>query len=259
MVSMQRRFNSTGRMRIPRSRIEITLQEPLDRGGFPVASVTADLAGLDLPNSATVEIEAYFRSSSMRFQCGTVASISVPPSMVLSEIDRGGAVRFRLLVIDAVKTGRIIAAADGLRSSRDRNSPDRQSLLPLRETDLGDQLWKVDVDYRTGPTLLINGTIPGLASKLREQALLQGIILPHALRVILGELGRAEADEEDDVWRRNWRTFLHALDLPAEPDDSEDPESLENWIEQAVDMFCAQKNFANRVKFDGSKASEDHA
>jgi hypothetical protein len=75
-------------------------------------------------------------------------------------------------------TGRIIAAADSLRPARDRNSPDRQSLLPLRETDLGDQLWKIDVDYRTGPTLLINGTIPGFASKLREQALLQGLVLP---------------------------------------------------------------------------------
>lgn len=88
-------------------------------------------------------LEAYFRSSSMRFPCGTVASIAVPSSMELSEIDRGGAIRFRLLVIDADQTGRIIATADGLRPVRDRNSPDRQSLLPLRETDLGDQLWKV--------------------------------------------------------------------------------------------------------------------
>ncbi len=127
--------------------------------------------------------------------------------MELSEIDRGGAVRFRLLVIDADQSGRIIAAADGLRPARERNSPDRQSLLPLRETDLGDQLWKVDVDYRTGPTLLVNGTIPGLASRLREQPLLQGLILPHALRMILAELGQGQSDEEDDIWRKDWRTL----------------------------------------------------
>jgi hypothetical protein len=190
MASIQRRFNSTGRTRIPRSHVEINLQEALDAGAFPIASATIDLAGLDLPDSATVELEAYFRSSSMRFPCGTVASTSVPSTMVLSEIDRGGAVRFRLLVTDADRTGRIIAAADGLRPVRDRNSPDRQSLLPLRETDLGDQLWKIDVDFRTGPTLLVNGTVPGLASRLREQALLQGLILPHALRMILMEVGR---------------------------------------------------------------------
>jgi len=259
MASIQRRFNSTGRTRIPRSHIEVKLQEPLDAGGFPVASAKIDLTGLDLPQSAAVEIEAYFRSSSMRFPCGTVASIATPPNMELSEIDRGGAVSFRLLVIDVDQSGRIIAAADGLRPARERNSPDRQALLPLRETDLGDQLWKVDVDYRTGPTLLVNGTIPGLATRLREQPLLQGLILPHALRMILAELGRGQDDEEDDIWRKDWRSFLHALDVAVEPDDPEDPESVEEWIEQVVDVFSAQKNFAHRVKLDGSKLGEDHA
>jgi len=179
--------------------------------------------------------------------------------MELSEIDRGGAVRFRLLVIDADQSGRIIAAADGLRPARERNSPDRQSLLPLRETDLGDQLWKVDVDYRTGPTLLVNGTIPSLASRLREQPLFQGLILPHALRMILAELGRGQGDEEDDIWRKGWRSFLHGLDVPIEPDDPEDHESVEDWIDHAVDVFCALKNFARRAKLEASKPSEDHA
>ena len=183
---MQRRFNSTGRKRIARSHIEIRLQEPLDPGEFPVASAKIDLAGLDLPPSATVEIEAYFRSSSMRFPCGTVGAMAIPSAMELSEIDRGGAVRFRLLIIDAAQSGRIVAAADGLRPADEGDSPDRQSLLPLRETDLSDQLWKVDVDYRTGPTLLVNGSVPGLASRLREQPLLQGLVFPHALRANSG-------------------------------------------------------------------------
>jgi hypothetical protein len=179
--------------------------------------------------------------------------------MELTEIDRGGAVRFRLLVIDSDQSGRIIAAADGLRPARENNSPDRQSLLPLRETDLGDQLWKVDVDYRTGPTLLINGAVPGLASRLREQPLLQGLVFPHALRMILAELGRGQSEEEDDIWRKDWRTFLDTLDVPIEPEDSDDPESLEDWIEHAIDVFSAQKNFANRAKVEGLKQDDDHA
>jgi hypothetical protein len=259
MALMQRRFNSTGRTRIPRSHVNIRLQEPLDAGAFPIAFATVDLAGLGLPQSATVAIEAYFRSSSMRFPCGTVESMSVPPSMELSEIDRGGAVRFRLLVIDADQSGRIIAAADGLRPARDRDSSDRQALLPVCETDLGDQLWKIDVDYRTGPTLLINGTIPGLASKLRAEALLQGLVLPHALRMILQQLGRGDADEEDDLWRKEWRTFLHEFDVPVLPDDPEDPESFEDWTEHVVDVFCAHKNFAFRAKLGVLKAGEGHA
>ena len=88
MVSIQRRFNSTGRMRIPRSHIEVALQEPLDPGGFPVAFATFNFDGLNLPPSANMVLEAYFRSSSMRFPCGTVESLAVPSSMELSEIDR---------------------------------------------------------------------------------------------------------------------------------------------------------------------------
>jgi len=258
MVSMQRRFNSTGRTRIPRSRVEIELQEALDAGGFPVAFARLDLSAIELPPSATVALEAYFRSSSMRFPCGTVAALAVPSAMELSDIDRGGAVRFRVLVIDG-KTGRIVASADGLRPKSDRISPERQSLLPLREADLGDQLWKIDLDYRSGPTLSVNGTIPGFASKLREQALLQGLVLPHALRMILLELGRGHADEDDDPWRKDWRTFLDELEVPLEPDDPNDPESVEDWIENIVDVFSAQKNFAARVRLEGSRSGEDHA
>ena len=75
----------------------------------------------------------------------------------------------------------------------------------------------------------------------------------------MAELGRGQDDEEDDIWRKDWRSFLHGLDVPIEPDDPEDPESIEEWIEHAVDVFSAQKNFARRVKLDVSKASEDHA
>jgi hypothetical protein len=98
-----------------------------------------------------------------------------------------------------------------------------------------------------------------LASRLREQPLLQGLVFPHAFRMILAELGRGHGEEDDDIWRKDWRTFLQALDLPVEPDDPDDPESLEDWIEQAVDVFSAQKNFAHRAKLDGSRPGEDHA
>jgi hypothetical protein len=107
--------------------------------------------------------------------------------------------------------------------------------------------------------LLINAAIPGLASRLREQPMLQGLVFPHALRMILAELGRGQNEEEDDIWRKDWRAFLHTLDVPIEPDDPDDPESLEDWIEQAVDVFSTQRNFANRARLEGSKHGDDHA
>ena len=77
--------------------------------------------------------------------------------------------------------------------------------------------------------------------------------------MVLAELGRGQGDEEDDIWRKDWRTFLHALDVPVEPDDAEDPKSLEEWIESMVDVFSAQKNFARLVRLETSKIGEDRA
>ena len=34
--------------------------------------------------------------------------------------------------------------------------------------------------------------------------------------------------------------------------------SVEDWIEQAVDAFSAQKNFAHRVRLAALRAGEDH-
>src|SRR4051812_1738595 len=99
MVSVQRRLNSTGRKRITRDHISVQLAPPLDTFSFPSATAEVNLTDLELDPRASVVLEAYFRSSSMRFRCGTVDALSVPKAMILTDIDRGGAIQFRLLVI----------------------------------------------------------------------------------------------------------------------------------------------------------------
>jgi len=246
MVSVQRRLNSTDRRRITRDRVNIVLDEPL--AGFPSATAKINLDGLDLPEGARVVVEAYYRSSSMRFPCGTVAHIAPTAPMVLSEIDRGGAVQFRVLVIAADGSGRIIASAERVRPTKSDDGPDRQPLLPLRKTDLGKELWKIDIDPRGGPTLLINNRVPDLAARLPTWPLLQGLILPHAFRAVLQKLGFAGEEEGDDPWGEDWRKFLRDLDLPTEPEDRDDEDAREEWVEAAVRAFCELKDFPARIK-----------
>lgn len=246
MVSMQRRLNSTGRRRIPRDRVEIIFEPSLDAAAAPRARATLDLAGLELASDARVSLEAYFRSSSMRFACGTVGDLRVPDRMDLSEIDRGGAIQFRLLVIAADGTGKIIAAADGIRPAG-QGDTDRQALLPVTETDLREEIWKVHVDERVGPRLLLNSRIPGLAAKLRSEPLYQGLILPHALRAVLRHLPLEGQDDEDVSWGQDWRQFLKQLGMPDEPDLLED-DAREEWIEDAVENFSAIRKFAESLR-----------
>ena|ERR1700730_14424863 len=257
MVSVQRRLNSTGRKRITRDRVVIELFPPLDTVAFPSATAQINLENLGLDQNSRVVLESYFRSSSMRFSCGTVASPSVPTRMYLTDIDRGGAIQFRLLVIAADDSGRILASAEGLKPQQKTDSADRQPLLRLRETDIGEELWRIDLDDRNGPWLVINSRVPGLASQLRSSRLVQGLILPHALRIVLDSLPSEGADEGEDDWGDNWRKFLQQLDMQSEPDDPSDDDSKHDWIEEAIERFCSLRQFAELLRSDGSNLVQD--
>lgn len=259
MVSVQRRLNSTGRKRITKDRVRIELTPPLDTFSFPSATAEIDLRDLSPDPSARVVLEAYFRSSSMRFPCGTVGAMLVPTKLVLTEIDRGGAIQFRLLVIASDESGRILASAEGLRPRQKSDTPERDPLLPLRETDLGEELWRIDLDDRNGPWLVVNSRVPGLATRLRTDALVQGLILPHALREVLRRLPAEGEDDEDYDWGNNWRKFLGQLDIALEPDDSNDEDSVQEWIEEAVGRFSHLKRFAELVRTSSAPVENPHA
>jgi hypothetical protein len=257
MVSVQRRINSTGRKRITRDHINIELEQPADIASFPWASATVNLQDLDLPVDAHIALEAYYRSSSMRFACGTVASPNVPARMIMTDIDRGGAIQFRVLIIAPDNSGRILASAEGLRPAKSGEGPDRQPLLPLRETNLGSELWRIDVDHRVGATLLVNNAVPGLAGRIRTSPLIQGLVLPHAFRIILMNLSAEGEEEGDEYWGNDWRKFLKEIGVPTEPED-DDPDTIHMWIETAVEAFCDMKDFASRVRLDTSNSESIH-
>lgn len=75
MVSVQRRLNSTGRVRLTRDAVQVELEQPADALSFPWISARIDLKDFDFPGDASVSLEAYYRSSSMRFSCGSVSEI----------------------------------------------------------------------------------------------------------------------------------------------------------------------------------------
>lgn len=256
MVSIQRRLNSTGRKRIALDRVTIELTPPLDTFSFPSATAAVNLGELDLAPAARVVLEAYFRSSSMRFPCGTVGETTIPPRLILTDIDRGGAIQFRLLVIAPDDSGRILASAEGIRPLQKSDTSERQPLLPLRETDLGEELWRVDLDDRNGPWLVVNSRVPGLAARLRSDLLVQGLILPHALREVLRRLPAEGEDEGDHDWGDDWRKFLRELDVPVEPDDVTDEESIQNWVDDTVDRFSRLRRFAELVRASSSPQGE---
>lgn len=258
MSTAKRRINSTGRKRIGRECIEISMvetgtDEPLK------AKIELKLQNQGLPGGARVVIEAYHRSSGMRFDCGTVDAPEVPDILVLSEVDKSGSVLFRLKVVDNDdEPGKLLASAERLKPQGEDDSENRRSIFPIEHRNLGDEVWKVEIEYGDRPILIVNSQIPGFDRRLLESPMMQGLLLPAALRIVLKELVQVSetGESEDELgWREEWLEYCRG-ELRAEGDPRELPDenAKEDWIDEVVRQFCENLALIKRIR-DASEES----
>lgn len=236
---MRKTLNYTGRKKIPRDRIEISLRDDVN-GERRFDATIRDLCDL-VPSDARVLLIPNVGSSSMRFDFGQAGQIKPPADRTLSEIDRGERVLFRLIAVDDRQgNGRILAAADRLTAGN--RSDTREWLLPLRTEDLGQALWRVALERGAPPELLVSSRVPGLAERIAHDPLLVGAVLPEALRQVLTFMA-ANAEWEAEHGER-WRAFI--VDLVGEDaaEQLESGESVEEIVQQAVQVFTRRHRFA---------------
>ncbi|MCD9109963.1 hypothetical protein [Bradyrhizobium japonicum] len=252
MSSAKRRINSTGRKRIPQDKIDLRILTTVH--GEPLkAKLAIDLDALGLPPTAALSVEAYHRSSAMRFDCGTVGSKRIPEVLTLNEIDQSGGVLFRIKVIDQESDkGKILASADRVRPSVDGEHIGRRSIFPVEYRDLGQEIWRVEIDDDAGPSMLLNSKVPGLMTRIHDNPLVAGALLPAAFRIVLLYLAYnpAEEDEGDGTgWKAEWKRFcVEGLNLEDDPDDLEDDEARDAWVDQAVSKYCESRAFVEKSK-----------
>jgi hypothetical protein len=187
----------------------------------------------------------------MRFDCGTVGALNIPQLLVLNEVDRSGSVLFRVKVVDAgAEPGKILGSALGIQPSSENLEEGKRSLFPVIFRDLGEEAWKVEINYGDRPKLVLNKEIPGISHRLHENALLKGFLLPAALRIVLSELVRErEPDDDDDPsWKTEWLQYckdgLGVHDDPAQLDD----EDKVDWVERAIRNFCDAYLFVEGIR-----------
>lgn len=256
MAGAKKRINSTGRRRINRESIDIrllatALGQPLQ------AKASLDIAALGFPGNAAVAIEAYHRSSSMRFDCGTIDALAIPV-MVLDQIDQGGNILFRVKVVDKVnEQGKLLGSAERIQPRSDDADEARRPLFPVQYRDLGAEVWKVDIVHGAKPTLIINSRMTGFSHRLQENPLVQGLLLPAALRIVLKRItdGGETGDEDDDEggWVDDWLKYCKT-EFGAEDPAGLDEEQKYEWTEDIIKQFCEQKSFIKRIM----KMEEQH-
>jgi hypothetical protein len=244
------RINSTGRKRIPREHIRMRL---VSQGEAQPPSFTADIqlpAELKLDPAAKVYVEPYVKSSSMRFDFGTVAAMKHPEACILTDIDAGATILFRIKVVDeAAEVGRILASANGIRPEDDADGDDRRPLLPVRSANLGEEVWQLQTDKEAGPSLIVNSRVPDLIETLKRDVVLQGVIYPEVVRQLAREVFRPDNDLGDETdWVMDWKDwFADQLGRDIDDGEAEDIDAVASLADEIAAAFANKSRFASNV------------
>ena len=242
---MLRKLNFTERIKIPRSDVRVTLRR--DDDGVLVFDPQLSFDSIDVVPTARVFIEAYYRTSFMRFDCGSVEAFAPPENRRLTEIDGTGVVRFRVKLVDNdANDHRIVAVADDIVVSEEkRDASGRIPLLPVNFTDsLGQQAWRIAFEPN-GPVLELNNRIDAIKDLAKNDAAFFALVYPTAVRQVLVQIllvDQHDAQEEGDDWWNLWLRWAarYATPLPGDSDQAS------FWIDDAVAAFCDEQKLIDR-------------
>lgn len=242
---MLRKLNFTERAKIARGNIRVTLRRGDD--GILVFDPAISFHGVDVVPSARVFIEAWYRTSFMRFDCGSVEAFAPPADLRLTEIEGTGVVRFRVKVVDnQANDHRIVAVADDIVVAEAQPaSGGRIPLLPVNFTDtLGQQVWRIAFEPN-GPVLELNNRIDDIKDIARGDAAFFALVYPAAVREVLVRILLVEqhdAREDGDEWWNLWlRWAAHRAAPP--PHDVEDAAF---WIDEVIAAFSSEQKLVDQ-------------
>jgi hypothetical protein len=248
---MLRRFNYTGRRKINREDVPISLSE----GPLRTFNANLDrLADYKFPEDARVFVEAYEHTAYMRFPFGTIGQITapVPAQRLLTEFEASDAIRFRVKVVNIHSDGQLLGEADAiLPLTSEESDQNKLPLLPVRSQDLDQELWSIEFPEVTQdrPVLVIN-IHAGDRTEIVRSASFMSLALPSVLRAILTRILLIEEapdmDDESD-WRCMWLQFGRGL-LPTSTAPPDDDEEKYQWIEDVLAAFCSKFRFLTKYQ-----------
>ena len=249
-TKMIRRFNYTSRARINKSDALISFDEGTKPLSFN-ALITLDKYNLE--PTARVFVEAYRGNSFMRFDYGTVEALVPPASRQLLEIEGDEFSRFRVKIVDG-ESGRLFAISPQLTPGGDSRDQ-REALLPLHLTDTGSQIWRLKFEDE-GVRLELNQHKNGIQREPEFHALVFPSVVREVLSYIVFIAKQEREEEPEDGEKSPWGKWLECIsefypeEYPGpyrEAESTDDVQNFLDWIEGAVEAFCAKNRIAEGV------------
>lgn len=246
---MIRKFNYTGRKRIPQKLVRI---HKFSNGQTNYFTASLALQNLGFPEHARIYVEAYLAANFVRFPFGTVSRPVTPADSSLDDLPGTDDISFRVKVVDeSSNMGRIIAQADNIRANNDIDSGQKESILPVKYANIKHQIWKVEFDQDfPGPVLIFNNedNFPGIRTKMKDDPHFFSLIYPTAIRIVLSKIiEEGYLERDSDEWYSRWIQFTEDV-LGVSPTPSKDSPEVDNWIDEVVNSFCLKHRVLNRLK-----------
>lgn len=264
---MIRRFNYTDRQKIPRANVQLAWSDTGD--GVLRFQGELDLQfERPLNPAGLVFVEAYSGPVVMRFAFGSVEHREHPADVALTEFPPGLKPLFRVKVVDPADDKRLLAWADAVTPlTPDEIKTGRRSILPVETVDLGQRVWDLRIEANTF-FLQLNSSIrqPDITVLAREPDFI-GLVYPVVVRQILHHLllgPEVESVDDDHDWLV-FGTQLVGRTAPKRSDDAAkltDDEAFETdvneWIQEAVSVFCERQRAAELFIKSKSEAEEQN-
>ena len=236
-------INHTGRKRLTSEDVAIGLYNESTPLAFEVTRLSLDKH--NLPGDALVRLEAYHRTIYARFGLGTVSEPVIPGKQFIPQFNIPDGIRFRVKVTSVTEPGIGQLLAAGARIAPSWLDGGRESLLPVKPDDtLGQEVYRLSFD--DGIVLLINDKIEQWREVSRDPAFM-ALVYPAVLKIALSRIllnrEQSEDDNEED-WPQQWIEFARShlgMDEPPQL-ESENIESVSQWIDRAVTSFCTKNH-----------------
>jgi len=247
---MPRRFNYTGRQKIRRADAAIRIVGSGPSLGF---DAVLNLGTYKIDPQARVAVEAYRSrtASYKRFEYGYANNPVAPAERSLAEFHDEQGILFRVKVtMEEGGLGKLLAEADGIRPVESTGDGSTRPLLPVVCHPLDGEAWKID--FGTGsaaPMLAIDSGIP-LRHQYATDPTFRAIAMPAIFRQILTRiLTQEELDEEPDPedWRSQWLEFGRRAAGTNHPEDLNDDQAVDDWIDSAVSAFARSHRFVDAI------------
>lgn len=237
-------FNYTNRKRIKRE--NVLIRGFVENSSTKVIIERLDLTEIDVPNGGEVILEISSNRNNLRFPVGNVDEIQIGKSIDLGDVPlEGVTAKIKVVGRSESDNGKLLALCDRLRPEFLNGS---QSILPLVPTELGDLVWKLEIDNETGPELQVNSRFDDLYEVYRHPVFL-ATVMPEVVRQIAFWASQLHASEDDAIAEvlDDWVNFfqLSGHDVRA---NSGDIDMAQNEAHQIALDFSSKNRYLDLFK-----------